>query len=242
MMNSNAGSEIKRRLDMKRIKKTASFLLAVVLIIGFIPLQTQAASKKYMKKINVSWDLKNNKTVTFKTNYAGVGMRKMKAKITDYKITDAQKTGYKKLTYVIRFEMGQKNKPKEIHKICNSKHFKKNNNVSGLLNTYVIDYDTGKNLTSANPYDVTCTFRWTTLNTRKEEDGDGCFLYSYRQQIASTVIYPQNYKGLCIGFGGGTKLTAKKNDTHFRNGKAVFGQTSFFSKKDKTIAHFMRVK
>lgn len=110
---------------MKKFKKAVAMALAIVLMISFAPLQTQAASKNYMGKLNVSWDLKNNKMVTFKTNYAGVGMRSQKAKIMDYKITDAQKAGYKELTYVIRFEMGKKYKPKEIHKISKSKYFKK---------------------------------------------------------------------------------------------------------------------
>lgn len=227
---------------MKTFKKIVTIMLAIVLLISFAPLQTQAASKNYMGRLNVSWNLKNNKMVTFKTNFAGVGMKEQKAKIMNYKITNAQEAGYKELTYVIRFEMVKKSKPKEIHKICKSKFFKKNNSMAGFLNTYVVDYDTGKSLLKKNPYGVTCTFEWKTLNTREEKDGDGCTLNTYRQQISYKIIYPKSYKGLCIGLGGSTGLTVKKNDTRFWNGKAAFGQTSFLSKKDKSIAHFMRVK
>ena len=227
---------------MKNFKKIVTIILAIVLIISFAPMQTQAASKNYMGRLNVSWDLKNNKMVTFKTNFAGIGMKELKAKITNYKITDAQKSGYKELTYVVQFELGKKFKPKEIHKICKSKYFKKNGSVAGFLNTHVIDYDTGKSLLTENPYDITYSFKWTTLKTRKEKDNDGCLLYTSRQQVSHAIIYPKSYKRLCIGLGGSTGLTMKKNDTLFKNGKAAFGQTSFFSKKDKSIAHFMRVK
>lgn len=228
---------------MKTFKKIVTIMLAIVLLIGFVPLQTQAASKNYMGRLNVSWDLKNNKMVTFQTNYAGVGMRKLKAKITNYKITDAHEAGCKKLTFTAQFEMGKKFKSKEIHKICNSKYYKKNHHMAGMINVYVVDYDTGKNLVAANSHGVTVrTYGWSTLDERKQEDKDGCFLYSYKKGIAFTVIYPKSYKGLCIGLGGSTGLTVKKNDTRFWNGKAAFGQTSFLSKKDKSIAHFMRVK
>jgi hypothetical protein len=55
------------------------------------------------------------------------------------------------------------------------------------------------------------------------------------------VTYPKDYRGLCIGIGGSTALQDTANDTKFWNGKAAFGKTSYYSKKDKSVAHFMRV-
>lgn len=55
------------------------------------------------------------------------------------------------------------------------------------------------------------------------------------------VTYPKDYKGLCIGIGGSAALQNTANDTKFWKGKAAFGKTSYYSKKDKSVAHFMRV-
>lgn len=234
-------------MNMKKwYKQKCILLLAGILLFSFVSvnhsMDVQAASKNYMKKMHVSWDLKKGKTVTYKTNYAGIGMRKLKAKIADYKIEDYGKTGYKKLTFTVQFEMGKKFKPKEIHKMCNSKHYKKNHGTGDIV-VHIIDYNTGKKLTIENPYGVTIrNAGWKNLKTRKEEDKDGCCTYGFKKSVSYTVIYPKSYKGLCIGFSGVTSLTTKKNDTRYMNGQAVFGKTSFFSKKDKSIAHFMRVK
>ena len=56
------------------------------------------------------------------------------------------------------------------------------------------------------------------------------------------MTYPSNYKGLCIGLGGVTKLSETSKDKKFNKGKVSFNKTSLYSKKDKSIAHFMRVK
>lgn len=234
-------------MNMKKwCKQKCILLLVSILLFSFVSvnhsMDVQAASKNYMKKMHVSWDLKKGKTVTYKTIYAGIGMRKLKAKIADYKIEDYGKTGYKKLTFTVQFEMGKKFKPKEIHKMCNSKHYKKNHGTGSRF-VHIVDYNTGKNLTTANSYGVTTrNAGWKTLNIRKEEDGDGCVSNTHKHSVSFTVIYPKSYKGLCIGFSGSTSLTRKKNDTRYWNGQAAFGKTSFFSKKDKSIAHFMRVK
>ena len=88
-------------------------------------MQVPAASKNYMKKMNGSWDLKTNKTVAFKTNYAGIGMKKDTAKITNYKITDAPDKRYNILTFNVSFKVPWEFSPSQVHKICKLKYFKK---------------------------------------------------------------------------------------------------------------------
>lgn len=48
---------------MKRLKK-AFICLSVIMAIAAVPLQTHAAAKPYMEKLNLSWDLEPDKEIT----------------------------------------------------------------------------------------------------------------------------------------------------------------------------------
>lgn len=52
-----------------------------------------------MKRMNLSWDLKPGKKVTFQTYWAGIGYKDGLVTLKEYKITDAEQDGYKKLTF-----------------------------------------------------------------------------------------------------------------------------------------------
>ena len=83
---------------------------------------------------------------------------------------------------------------------------------------------------------------WTNGAVNYYFDKDGAsYIYVYNTSVKLKITYPQNYKGLRIVAGGSTNLTKTKNDTKFFNGKAVFGKTSYYSKKDRFVAHLMRV-
>lgn len=226
-------------------KRFAVAVLAAVVSAGVMLLPVQAvrvnaASQAYMKKANVKWDLKKNKTITYKTKIDKIGMKKAKIRITKYKIKDSKMKGYKELNYTVRAEYMPLTS-KEVHKL----------GVSGyqdIMNNYtaVVDYDTGKALSKGNKKKVTVTYGGWKIGSdstqKRYEDSDGCVVIqnSY-QEINVKVVYPKNYKGLCIGVGGSTSWKSTENNKKFWNGKTVLGKTTYCSKKNKSVAHFMRV-
>lgn len=226
------------------MKQVMAFGLAVITLLGmlFAPgqaIQTKAATP-YMKKVNVSWDLKKNKTITYKTKYAGIGLKKQKIKITGYKIKNSKKKGYKELTFTVKTKVQWKVKPSEVEKILKNME---DGEIGGGFFCAIVDYNTGKCLEIKNKHKVTVESEGLNYSEPQyyyDRDGeDGIYLNDASAKIK--VTYPKNYKGLCIGVGGRTSVTATKNNTKFWNGKAAFGKTSFYSKKDKAVAHFMRV-
>lgn len=227
------------------MKKVSVLMIMFVCAFGVFVFNTQtvsAASKPVMKNANVKWDLKNNKTVIYKTAYAGIGMKKQKAKITNMKIRDSKtKKGYKECTFKIKYTRKWKMTGSEVHKFVNSVQ----DAGGGLAGFKIVDYNSGKSLNvNGNKHDVTVVLEkdWTDSTPTKYSDSDGCWVKNTNVSVGVKIIYPKNYKGLCIGVGGSTKLKRTNNDIKFSNGKVSFTKTSFCSKKDKTITHFMRVK
>lgn len=224
-------------------KKLTAVGLAVVIAVGtmFLPVQVEAASKPYMKTANVKWDLKNNKTITYKTKYAEIGMKSQKAKITGYKIKNSKKKGYKELTFTVKYTCQWNMKPSEVHKMAQVE------GAEGALgggNYYaVVDYNTGKDLEVKNKQKVTVEQigDWKYSTPKYYYDNDGCWVRLSNVSVKVKVTYPKTYKGLCIGVGGRTTVKNTKNNTKFWEGKVAFKKTTYYSTKDKSVAHFMRV-
>lgn len=223
---------------------TFVFVLEAAFALGE-PVNAEAATKNYMKKVNVNWDLKKNKSVTFKTKYAGIGMKKQKAKITNYKIKNSKKKGYKELTFTLSFSRQWNVKASEVHKIANSDYCQKTGQIGAGCYYAIVDYNTGKTLEKENKYNVTVEKELKSQTPKYyycyHQDGYYEWVCISNGSMEIKVTYPKNYKGLCIGIGGKTTLAETKNDTKFWNGKVPFGKTTYYSKKDKSIAHFMRV-
>lgn len=237
---------VRRRKFMKKDsrKRLTVFLLAVVMAFGgiFLPSRVEAASKPHMKTVNVKWDLKKNKTVTYKTRCAGLGMVKQKAKITDYKIRDSKKKGYKELTFTMKVTYQWNMSKNQVHKIANSPESLQGKR--GIMFFWaLVDYDSGKCLAKKNKKKVVAEYGdWVYSPLKYYYDDDGCWVSLPKNgSLKVKVTYPKDYKGLCIGIGGSTELVQTAKDKKFFEGKAVFGKTSYYSKKDKSVAHFMRV-
>ena len=229
---------------MKLTKKLITTFLAITLLFTRCITTTQAASKNYMSKMNVSWDLKPNKIITDKTMYADIGMIKQQLKITNYKIKNSSKKGYKELTFTLRFSYPQNIKPAQVHKIINSETYKITASIGGGFYYAVLDYNTGKYLGVKNKQKVTVekVQNFTIIDTKHYSDNDGCSINLHTQDVKVKVTYPRNYKGLCIAAGGSTlAYPMTSNESEFFNGNLAFGKTSYYSKKDKSVAHFMRV-
>ena len=119
--------------------------------------------------------------------------------------------GFQKLTFKLTVDRRWSVSKSQIHKIANSSLTSKTGEIGGDCGYWVVDYNTGANLEAEN------------------------------NKYGVTVIYPKDYKGLTIGMSGTTKLKRTKGDKKYIAGKGPFGKTSFFDKKNKKVAHFLRV-
>ena len=104
--------------------------------------KTKAIVKNAAKKYKLNWNLKKNKTLSFKTYVNGLGYaKKMKVKMTNYKVTNDKETGYKKLTFKVTFYPSSISLTKaEVDKMA-----KKDDFSFDYIYT-VMDYNNGKNL------------------------------------------------------------------------------------------------
>lgn len=235
-------------MKKKMWKKWTAFMLALIMMVGSMALPVQEpvqAAAAYMKKMPVKWDLAPQKTITYQSKYKGIGMKNQKAKITNWSITDAEEEGYKKLDFTVKFTRKWNVSPSEVMKI--NKTGKLGGNIGGLCYVTVLDYQTGKSLDSKNDFDVTTTWgEWKYTGSKYYWGGDSSgdyYIYLTNAKVSATVVYPADYKDLCVGVGGSTSLTdTKANKKYWKKGTALFGKTSYQSKNNKKIAHFMRVK
>lgn len=227
------------------VKRVKAVMLVCALVLGILYAPGQAgfakaASKPHMKSLKINWDLQKNKTIPFTTVIAGVGKKTFGAKISNYKITNA-KNGYKKLTFTVTYTNIWKPTKEEVHKAANSVYVLENDSVGAGYYCAVVDYNTGYSLGPDNDLGVTVhAGGWKTLNSRTYKDDHGCWVEFYKTRIKMTVIYPKDYKGLCIGVGGYNQLGDSGADNLFWMGKKPFGKSNYY-KKGKASSHFMRV-
>ena len=237
---------------MKKTIKLAVVPLIMLLVILLLPFtaQTALASSPYMKKASVSWDLKKNKTITVHTRYAGLKTyNNISATMTKYKVTKAQKKGYKKLTFTIVFTHKQNEFTcQDLHSIVNSDYAYYTGDILGNVWVSVLDYKTGKCLeanTSKKIKVKQSDFKYSEedLYYLNEDDPEECICLPKKISVTTTVTYPASYKNLCIGLGGIVyPYDVEYEPTEFWQGKMTLGKTCFMSKKDKMVAHFMRVR
>lgn len=231
------------------LKKGMGILMVAVLLAGVLAVPSQgvqaaSASKNYMKTLGLRWDLKKGRTVTCNSLFAGVGKKKKAVtyKITKYKVGNARKKGYKKLTLTCVNAVAYKPTKNEIHKMTHSSHFKKTGIVGANGDSVVLDYNTGISLTKKNKFnvEVNCS-NWKSMKSRIYKDHDGCYVDFGNLKQTITITYPEDYDGLCIGFYADNQLTKTKADKKFQKGKTLFGKTSYY-KKGKKNSHWMRVR
>ncbi|MBQ6360172.1 MAG: hypothetical protein IJJ25_03370 [Lachnospiraceae bacterium] len=217
-------------------------LLCLLVIPGARP--AMAGTKQYMKKLKgISWDLKTNgKTTTFKTKYAGIGMHSCKVKITKWK-NQLTPTDAKVLSFRITLDPQWKMTKSQVHKIVKSGHYKSTGEIGGLCGYYIVDYDTGENLevigNSAGVEVYDSGWHVKKSKTYRDNHGHKVKLNTYYTDVTVTY-YPGDV--LAVGVAGSTALKPTGGDRKFANGKKPFGKTSYFSKKNKKIAHFKKVQ
>ena len=108
--------------------------LTMVLMFCVIPVSVQAQTA-YMKKMNISWDLKPDRKVKFQSYWAGIGYKDGLVTLKDYKITDAEEEGYRHLTFTVVFENSKEGfRPSEVHDLLQSDIWEKYEDTGGYYN------------------------------------------------------------------------------------------------------------
>ena len=248
---------------LKHLRKRVAVVLAMMMLLtGFTYiLPVNAASTADMKKANVKWDLKNNKTLKFKTTWSTLGTKTHKLKMTNFKVKNAKKKGYKQCTFTLTYYRKLKLSKKQRNKIAWFTWGDGEYTYPGGDFWYAaVDYKTGKVLTKGNKQKVKVSASdWKFSDWKEVKSTDGVsFKYARKSSIDVKIIYPEKYKNLAIGAGGFTEAPHEEieikggsasgwieipNADKFFKGKKAFSDTKLlWSAKDKRFAHFIRVK
>ena len=225
---------------MKKIYKRLAVVLAMAMLLTSFAcvLPVNADSKPDIKKANVKWDLKNNKTLKFKTKWAGMGVKKHTVKMTNFKVKKSAQPGFKECTFTLTFNRKVNPSAKQMKKML--VRLDTHGTFGGDFYYTVVDYQTGQNLEAANDKNVTVTSNWKFMKKSKKKSKYGYIWYTKKNKATVKITYPETYTNLAIGVGGCTSL---KSMDAFWDGYIPFSQAKgLYSAKDKSYAHFMRVK
>ena len=246
-----------KKIFMKRGSRMAALLLAMAMIVTSFAwiMPVNAESTPDLKKANVKWDLKNNKTVKYKTAWYALGVKTHTVKMTKFKVKKAKKKGYKQCTFTLTFNRKIKPNKEQImdmdltHGECGS--------FGGECYFTIVDYMTGESLEGPNDkgVKVSSKWKWSGKDTKDSKDGFGIW-YMKKGTVKVTITYPKGYKNLAIGVGGYTKAPyyvdyeddyevvnpAAGMKDYYNGGRPFSGEELLYSKTDKGFAHLMRVK
>ena len=166
-----------------------------------------AKSNSYMKTLNLKWDLKKGKNLTVTAAYPGIGKQKFSVKMTSYKLQNASKKGYKKLTIGYKSTRKWTLTKKKVDKIINTsyKKMKRDYIYCPFVGDYaIVDYNTGVSLEGKNDYDVKMKYsKVKTSGTKKYKGTNGNWIkFPKTVTFNIQITYPEDYTGLCIGFLG----------------------------------------
>lgn len=224
---------------MRILKKIgAVFTLTTLLMTSLFvfPLKAEAKKKPYMKDVDVRWNLKPDKEVSFKTKLAGYGNITLKAKVKDFEIRDLE-DGRKEVSFKIEYRFPKLNlNKKQVYKISKDKY------IYRYMWT-VLDYDSGLSLENANNQDVIVEYGdWEHSEEKYHYKGDKGSSFSYSKFVNKevNVTYPKDYKGLCLVVGG--YLDPGNSDDDFFSGKIPFMKSGSYKKGMKDLSCFMRIK
>lgn len=242
----------------RKSKKITAITLAVLMMVGGVFVSSpkdvayaygsggsaEGMEEKSMKDIKVQWDLKADKEIPISYVYAGVGKKKASVKITNYKVVNDKKKGYKKLTFTFNYTRKWTPTAKDVHKILNCDEIQQYQTMGGEYYYGIVDYKTGYDLEQHNDLKVKVKAgKWKSTGTKKYTDSDGCWVSLPKKSSCKvTVTYPKDYDGLCIFVSGSNSLdTYTYEDAAFWNGMYAFNATSLYIDGKKN-SHWMRVK
>ncbi len=224
---------------------SASMIFAGAVVINSNNMATvEAASKSAIKNLNISWDIKPDKTVPIYTKVYGMDkLQKQKGTITNFRRSSKNGTTTVKFRAVIE---------RDYWNISSDQVIKMNNDdiFGGGYYFAIVDYKTGENLEyDGNKYGVKVTGNGWKIDESKGQN----YYYGYDATTDYTVwfdkrlyadvkiTYPSDYDDLCIAVGGNTDAIVTDNDNAFWEGKKTFKDTTYYSDSNKKVAHFMRL-
>ena len=241
----------------KRNSKLVAVLLTfAVLLASFawaVPVNAETTAD--MQKANVKWDLKNNKTLKFKTTWSAVGVKTHTVRMTKFKVKKAKQAGYKQCTFTLTFKRDIKPNNDQITEMGELSSEGCSFGGNGYFT--VVDYTTGESLEAPNDKGVTVKSKWKYSKYTKKKAKNGAWIrFAKVSTVKVTILYPSTYKDLAIGAGGftvaskyvlvddeGTYEADEPMTRLFFQGGDIFSYADYlYSKTDKNFAHFMRVK
>ncbi len=229
---------------MRRFSQLLSVILTMAVIMtGFAFVQPVNAEEiPDMEKVNVMWDLQNDTPLKYKQRWHTLGVKQHTVKMTNYEVTDADAPGYKQCSFTLTFNMKVNPTKKQVKKMG---IYGAKGNLITDWGYCIVDYQTGYSLgeEAENDKDVTESAEWHNSKFQKIKGLNGTWIrYPRKSSVDITLIYPKDYKDLCIGAVGFSSLNMKSAKAHWK-GKLPFSEaTSLYSKKDPMFAHFMRVE
>lgn len=229
----------------KRMNRCSVLILAAAMLLTCIAFASpvNAASKADLKKANVKWDLKNNKTLKYKSAWTAIGVKKHTVKMTKFKVKDAETEGYKQCSFTLTFNRKINPNKSQVKKM--GAKMDRIGTFGGNMYFTVADYTTGKSLEAEdNDKDVKVTSSWKYTKWKKFKGKGGSWIsYARKTTVKVTITYPEDYKDLAIGVGGyPTVFSTDILDPYWSGEKSFSSTKKMYSKKDKSFAHFMRVK
>ena len=202
------------------------------------------APASYMRKLGVTFGIKEGKKYTFTQQLAGLGERNISWTMNDVHVRKAKKKNYKELTFEVVFASPNQLSPLEVDAICGTDYAVKNHNSGAGMWYAVVDGATGLNLEGKNKVHVTVKdknldFLYNTYYGSSASVWQN-MVYLWRTKVS--VTYPNKYEDLCIGFGGSNVLSNErtKADTDFWKGKVPFAKTTMY-RRGKTNSRWLRV-
>lgn len=199
----------------RRISKRIAIVLALAVFLTSFAFAApvDAVSTPDMKKANVKWDLKNNKTLKFKTKWTAMGAQTHKVKMTKFKIKKAKKKGYKQCTFTLTYKRSISPTDEQVEKMAMMSSDLKDLGLSSEGSSFgggfyfaVVDYKTGKSLQAKNSKKVKVTSSdWQYSDYVQLTSQDGMWIrYPRKATVKVKIVYPKKYKNLAIGVGGYT--------------------------------------
>lgn len=223
---------------MKVLQKLGIIFVVMLTTFLFLFEGSALASKEpYMKSSKVRWNLKPDKTITFKTYYSGYGYMDVKATVKDFVIKNAKKKGYKKLSFYIDYQLPQlKLTKKQIKKIFDARN-------QLLYMWTILDYKTGTSLEVENDFGVKVSYKpweYSEDTYMYSVDSDTKIGYAKSAKKEVSVIYPEDFDRMCLMIGGSTDPSYE--GSLFWDGDIPLRKTPFYKKDKKDLSSFMRIK
>lgn len=235
----------------KFTRKIITTVLAVALFLTTFSPLVQAAEKPAMKTKPISWDLKSNKKVTLQSYWNGVGYKNYTVQVKNLKVTDAEKEGYKQVTFSIVVDYPSLTK-RDVNKLVKAPAYEYVQ--GGGVDWFLADYQTGVDVFDGWPEKAKLDS--TSYGYEKWEHGKmrsvkykGKVIFQYPKKRWTDdviVVYPETYEDLCLVIQGDSKQyiinERRKYYGDWDDCATVSADSKVLDKNNKKVVHAMRIQ